>query len=74
MTGKESTGQSGAIVLESRYIEPLAKKIAAMIHFEVTVGGGYITFCENRSKGTRGMCLHTENSQRNVEAYPADEI
>ena len=42
---------------ESRYIEPLAKKIAAVLCFEVAVGGRYITFCEDRTKGAGKTCL-----------------
>jgi len=51
-------GQSSAIVLESRYFEPLAKKIAMMLHFEVMVDGRDITLCEDRSKDARKVCLH----------------
>ena len=42
---------------ESRYIEPLAKKIAVVLHFKVVVGGRYITFCEDRTEGAGKMCL-----------------
>ena len=49
---------SGAIVLESRYIEPFAKNVAAMLHLEVAVGGRYITFGEDRTKGARKMCVN----------------
>ena len=59
---------------ESRHIEPLAKKIATMLHFEVAVGGRYITFCEDRTEGAGKMCLDMKYTQRNIEAYPADEI
>jgi hypothetical protein len=61
-------------VHESRYVEPLAKNIAAMLRFEVVVGKRYITFCEDRTEGAGNMCLDMKYSHRNIKAYPADEI
>jgi hypothetical protein len=60
---------------DSRYIEPLAKMVAAMLCFEVAVGGRYIAFCKDRTKGTGKMRLVLVNmkySQR--AAHPADDI
>jgi hypothetical protein len=39
-------------LLESRYVEPLAKIVAIMLNLEIAMDGGYITLCKNRSKGT----------------------
>ena len=49
---------------ESRYIEPLAKKIAAMLRFEVAVGGRYITFCKDRTEGTGKVLRYEIHSKK----------
>jgi hypothetical protein len=61
-------------VLESRYVEPLAKKIAMMLHFKVMVDGRDITLCEDRSKDARKVCLHIKQQNSKKHSYPADDI
>jgi hypothetical protein len=65
----------GSVMCERRHFEPLAKKIAVMFRFKVSVDGRYIPFCEDRSEGTRNLrnTVTYKILSKNTESYPADE-